>query len=407
MVVWVVLQLTLIALAANVEGTMADVLQKMNDRAKESQTDVILVMHEGQIIYVYNGDKRFEPYETRSVTKSFASLAIGMLLQECKITSIDTPVYSFFPEMNQGIKKDLTIRHLLSNTSGIAADETGTGIYQAPDIVKYAIASDLHTYPGTHFLYNNKAVNLLSGIVERASGMRLHEYLRCRLFLPLGIASDTWLSDRAGNNYAMSHLTLNALDLAKVGMLLANGGCWNNKRLLAKEWIEAISQPSQSLNPFYGFLWWLDYCSLEIYWDDALIECYRKEGVCEQYLKCLKELNGQVFSLVGDVNYGNFYEKCAAQIAPTFGGDQEVYRFFMELELKGLPLGRWNEGRLRSFAARGYLGQKLVVMPEEKIVAVRLASTCGQWGCRVDSFYDFDSVLEELVRELGARSGPW
>lgn len=389
------------------EAFVDEVTWKMTQRAKESQTDVILVMRDGNIVYAYQGENKYVPIETRSVTKSFASLAIGLLLQECKITSIDTPVYYFFPEMKQGIKQEMTIRHLLSNTSGIVQDPTGASIYEAPDIVKFPIASDLCTKPGTHFIYNNKAVNLLSGIVESASGMRLQEYLRCKLFQPLGIVSDSWPTDMAGHNYAMSHLTISAFDLSKVGLLIANEGCWNGKRLLAKEWIEAISQPSQSVNPFYGFLWWLDYCSMDVYWDKSLIDYYRKQGVTECYLKSLEQLNGQVFTFLGHVSYGNFNKKCAAQLAPTFGSEDQVYRFFIELESKGLPLARWNEGELKSFSARGYLGQKLTILPSEKIVAVRLARSCGQSGCGIDTFADFDEVLEELVNELGARGGPF
>lgn len=389
--------------SSSLEGTVDEVLQKISQRAKESQTDVILITHKGEPIFVYDGDKRYEPIETRSITKSFVSLAVGMLLQEGKIVSTDTPVHCFFPEMNQGMKKDMTIRHLLNNTSGIAVDEACAGIYQAPDSVKYAIASDLSSYPGTHFIYNNKAVNLLSGIVEKASGMRVHEYLRSRLFQPLGISSDTWLSDVSGNNYAMSHLTLNALDLSKVGLVLANGGCWNGRRLIASEWIEAIAQPGQSINPFYGLLWWMDYNSLDIYWDASILELYRNEGVSECYVRSLEQLSGQVFTFTGNVTYGNFSEKCAAQLAQSFGSVDAVYRFFIEVESKGLPLGRWNEGYLKSFSARGYLGQKLLIMPAEKIVAVRLAKSCGQSGCKIDTFADFEEILEELVRKMAAQ----
>lgn len=388
-------------LSQSIEGTVQDTLQKISFRAFMSQSDAILITYRGHPIYAYGDNKLFEPMETRSVTKSIVSLAIGMLMQESKICSINTPVHYYFPEWKQGFKKEITLFHLLNNTSGLTLD-TGTELYDAPDCIKLALATDVLTIPGTHFIYNNKAINLLSMIVQRASGMSLHEYVKSHLFQPLGIKSDTWLCDVAGNNYAMAHLTINATDLAKIGFLLANGGCWNGRRLLAKEWIDALTEAGQDCNPFYGFLWWLDYNKMNIWWDDGLLNQYASEGVSDSHVQALRQLNGQVFSFEGLVSYGNFYERCASQLAGSFGGDMTVYRFITEVEGKGLPLCRWDEGELRSFSARGYLGQQMVVMPQDNLVAVRLARSCGQMDFRLDTFADFEKLVEELVQEIKA-----
>lgn len=382
-----------------IEGSIQDTLQKISFRAFMSESEAILITYRGHPIYAYGDEKQFTPIETRSVTKSIVCLAIGMLMQECKISSINTPVYYYFPEWKQSFKKDITLFHLLNNTSGLAVD-IGTELYDAPDCIKLALATDVSTIPGTHFIYNNKAINLLSGIVEKVAGMNLHEYVKSRLFQPLGIKSDTWLCDIAGNNYAMAHLTISAIDLAKIGLLLANEGYWNRKRLLAKEWIDAMTEPSQSCNPFYGMLWWLDYNKLHIWWDESLLEQYASEGMCEFYIQALRQLNGQVFSFEGQVSYGTFYERCATFLAESFGGDVSVYRFIAEVEGKGLPLCRWDEGELRSFSARGYLGQQLLIMPQDHIVAVRLARSCGQRNNTFDTFADFEGLIEELVQEI-------
>jgi CubicO group peptidase (beta-lactamase class C family) len=368
-------------------------------RAFMSQSDVILINYGGRPIFVYGGDKQFESMETRSVTKSIVGLAIGMLMQEGKICSFNTPVYCYFPEWKQGIKKDITIYHLLSNTSGLTLD-ADTELYDAPDCIKLALATDVCTTPGTHFIYNNKAINLLSIIVEKVSGMNLHEYVRSRLFLPLGIKSDTWLCDPSGNHYAMSHLSISAIDLAKIGLMLANGGCWHGRRLLAKEWVDVFMAPAQACNPFYGLLWWMDYKKINIWWDDVLLDQYAAEGISDCHVQALRQLNGRMFSFEGFVSYGNFYERCASQLEGAFGGDLTVYRFIAEVEAKGLPLFRWNEGELRSFSARGYLGQQLLIMPQDNLVAVRLARSCGQMDNRWDTFSDFEGLLEELAQQI-------
>src|SRR5690606_13701260 len=81
---------------------------------------------------------------------------------------IDLPVHTYYPEWRDGVKSRITIRHLLDHTSGLRTDQ-GTGeIYASPDFVRLALDAEVTSEPGTVFFYNNKAVNLLAGIVERA-----------------------------------------------------------------------------------------------------------------------------------------------------------------------------------------------------------------------------------------------
>jgi CubicO group peptidase (beta-lactamase class C family) len=243
---------------------------------------------------------------------------------------------------------------------------------------------------------------LLAGVVQKATGVSVHDYLKSRLFQPLGITSDTWISDTAGNNFGMSHLTINAKDLTKVGLLLINRGRWNHIPLINEEWIDLMIQPSQEFNPFYGLLCWLSYCHLDIYWSQDLLDFYAGEGVNPYYLRCLASLCGRVLSFNGDVSYGSFLEDVSIQLAGTFGSCQDVRNFFNEIESKGLPLGKFKVGKLKSFSARGYQGQKLLVIPDEGVIAVRLAKTCGTFDDgQADIFADLESSLENAVKECG------
>lgn len=90
-----------------------------------------------------------------------------------KLTSIDEPVHAFFPEWRQGRKRDITVRMLMEHTSGLQnVPMTTLEIYPSPDFVQLALCAELDAEPGTTFAYNNKAVNLLAGIVERADDER-------------------------------------------------------------------------------------------------------------------------------------------------------------------------------------------------------------------------------------------
>lgn len=382
------------------EASVVDVLQNISQRANESQSDIVLITHQGRFIQMCGELKQYQPFETRSVTKSFVSLAVGLLLQEGRIPSIDTPVYYFFPEWNQGYKKEITIRHLLNHTSGLQIEGNGAEFYRFPDAVKMALASELETIPGTHFQYNNKAVNLLAGIVDKAAKTNIHHYLKCRLFFPLGILTDTWLCDPSGNNYGMSHLTLSALDLTKVGMLIANDGCWQGRRLLSKEWISFMTQPSQPYTPFYGPLWWLGFYSLDLYWDEDLLKFYAESGIPIEYVQSLESLDGRILKFEGHVCYGNFVQQCIPQLLPYFQSPEAIRDLFCLIESKGLPIGRWEAGKLKSISARGYLGQQLIIFPEENLVAVRLSSCAGGTDENPDSFSDLESFIACLIYEM-------
>ncbi len=97
------------------------------------------------------------PIEAMSATKSVVSLAIGRLIDDGKIKSLDQPVCDFYPEWKQGKKRQITVRHLLNHTSGLQNNPMATEIYDSPDFVQFALAADVSDDPGREAsLYNNK-----------------------------------------------------------------------------------------------------------------------------------------------------------------------------------------------------------------------------------------------------------
>lgn len=377
-----------------------DALCKISHRADESNSDSVLVFHNSNLIGSYGKQKKFLSIESRSVTKSFVALAIGFLIQEGKIESIDTPVYTYFPEWKQGCKQEVTLRHLLNHTSGIYPDEEVQRIYCFPNIVQMALVADLTAYPGKEFHYNNIATNLLAGIVQKISGMSLSEYLDKCLFKPLNIQSVNWLCDQSGNNFGMSHLSISAADLGKVGIMMAMRGCWGGEKILSEEWIDFMTKASQQFNPFYGQLCWLGYDSMNIFWDESMIKYYEMGGLSSRFICALNKLNGLILYLQCPVTYGTFHTQMAKLLAEPFGGESEVYAFFAEVESKGLPLGRWNAGNIIFYAMKGYQGQQLIVMPEYNLIGVRLSTSCGSNATyNPDAFPDFELLLYALSLE--------
>lgn len=226
--------------------------------ARRTNSDALVVLRDGKLVGEWYFGKERGLIQTMSATKSIVSMAIGRLLDTGAIRSIDQPVSDFYPEWKQGRKQQITIRHLLNHTSGLQnVPNAGEEIYPAPDAIQLALAAELSHDPGTHFSYNNKAVNLLGGIVERASGKPLDVYVRDAFLDPLGIGPTSWYRDQAGVPHAMAGLEIDALDLARLGQLMLDRGVWKGERLLSEEWIGLSTRPSQEFAPNAGLLWWL------------------------------------------------------------------------------------------------------------------------------------------------------
>src|SRR5699024_765363 len=96
----------------------------------------------------------------------------------------------------------------------------------SPNFIQLALSASVADKPGTKFAYNNKAVNLLSGIIQKASGQKMDHYLRGGLFKEMGITDFNWRTDDEGNPIAMAGLQIYPSDLAKLGQLVLHKGSW-------------------------------------------------------------------------------------------------------------------------------------------------------------------------------------
>lgn len=381
-------------------ASLESVLLRLAQRSRESKSDAVLVLHNGRVIFEYRSDPYWQPIEAMAMTKSMTALAIGLMLDDRIISSVDEPVYHFYPEWDQGNKRLITIRHLLSHTSGLQADLDTDEIYHAGDIIQLALCAELSTQPGTHFYYNNKAVNLLSGIVKKATGRSLSEYLTVRLFAPLGIDNVSWLSDNDGTDYAMAHMIITAPDLAKIGQMLANGGNWCARRILSKEWVDFISSPGQTCDPFSGHLWWLDYYNIQCYWDDPLLNRYLSCGISPDFVSRLRSLQGRIIDINGRTTTPRGSNILSPDLINLLGGPDRAETFYLQVRSRQLPMAHWKVGSLKSFSARGYLGQQLIVMPYKNMVGVRQIRARGKGEDEVDPFHDFGAFVEELAYRI-------
>ena len=232
-------------------------LDALLEAARDARSSAVVVWQDGSppLEWWFRGKPRM--IETMSVTKSVVNLIVGRAVTLGLIESADTPVHEFYPEWRQGRKRLITLRHLMSHTSGLQDFRTtNVEIYPSPDFVKLALSAELEDEPGACFRYSNKAVNLLAGIIARATSKPMQRFAGLELFDPMEIEFD-WMRDEAGNPHGMAGLKLYPKDLAKLGRLALQRGLWNDSQLISEDWLEQSLRPGCDLMPNHGWLWWL------------------------------------------------------------------------------------------------------------------------------------------------------
>jgi CubicO group peptidase (beta-lactamase class C family) len=346
------------AMAAGIDPTALNALVK---RAGELDTDALVVMKDGKVVLEKWFDGKPRKIEAMSVTKSVVALAVGRLITTGKIKSVDQPVADFYPEWRQGRKKLITIRHLLTQTTGLQSPPTTEEIYVAPDFVQLALCAELASDPGTRFSYNNKALNLVGGVVQRASGKRMDVYLKEEVFAPLGITDFTWTLDGAGNPHGMSGLQILPADLAKLGQLMLDGGQWNGKQILSPVWVKEATSPSEKLAQ-YGYLWWL-LQSKKVIIDDEILATWKKGGADEKFLALMAPLRGKVYT-------GEEFREALQKALK--GEPNGLMAWVTNVREKGLPEGKVLESQTWGYAGQGWQGQHIVVVPASRLVVVRM-----------------------------------
>ena len=226
-------------------------------------------------------------HDMKSVSKSVASLVLGIAIDRGLMGSLNEPIFSFFPELSDlrsPEKERIQLLHVLTMSMGLkwveATPDTGDNnndearMHRAPDPCRYVLGLAATAPAGQEFFYNTGALTLLSAIVRKATGRTLDEFARATLFEPLGITSVEWIRVK-GDTDAGGGLHLRPRDMAKIGQLVLAGGRWNDRQVVSKAWIDTSMTPRMDATSlfFYGYLWWLGRSLLngrEVQWAGAL-----------------------------------------------------------------------------------------------------------------------------------------
>ncbi|MCA1596813.1 MAG: beta-lactamase family protein, partial [Chloroflexi bacterium] len=230
------------------------------------------------------------PHMLFSLSKSFTSTAAGLAISEGRF-SLDDTVVSFFPddvppEVGEHLAA-MRVRHLLSMSTGHGEDTLGSLTRgQVENWVQAFLGCPVVYEPGTHFLYNSGATYMVSAIVQKTTGSTVLDYLKPRLFDPIGITGPAWESCPRGINTGGWGLSVRTEDISRFGQLYLQKGIWEGRRLLPEEWvIEATSRhiangdnPESDWNQGYGYQFWR-----------CRHNAYRGDGAFGQYCVVMPE----------------------------------------------------------------------------------------------------------------------
>ncbi|CAM4269236.1 CubicO group peptidase (beta-lactamase class C family) [Paenibacillus endophyticus] len=203
-----------------------------------------------------------------SCTKSVLSLLIGMAIDQGLLKNVDQPITDFLDhpaEIKEALSR-ITIKHLLTMTSGFDwpdFDKPYKAFRASEDPVQYVFKQPLISDPGTAFAYNSGGSHLLSAILTKAAGISALSFAKEHLFEPLGFQGARWM-ERGGVNEGGTGLFLYSRDLANIGSLLVQNGCYGGKSFVSSEWItESTQLHHRGLLHYeppiyggYGYHWW-------------------------------------------------------------------------------------------------------------------------------------------------------
>ena len=305
----------------------AGVLRFIDESAKklDEPHSLILVRH-GHVV----AEGWWSPYAANeqhtlfSLSKSFTSTAVGLAVSEGRL-SIDDPVLKFFPDEAPAKPgknlQAMRVRDLLTMSTGQHDEDLQNFPFNSADAVKTFLALPVAHKPGTHFVYNTAATFMQSAIVQKVTGQSVLDYLRPRLFEPLGIANAWWEANPKGISMGGFGLNITTEDIAKFGQLYLQKGQWNGKQLVPAEWIQQAtskqvsngSDPTSDWEQGYGFQFWR--CKHGF---------YRGDGAFGQYCIVLEKYDAVVAITSGTKNMGAVMNLVWDVLVPALAADQPL-----------------------------------------------------------------------------------
>ena len=238
----------------------------------------VLVVKDGYIVAEQYYSEDYGPddlHRIYSCTKSLTSAMLGIASGKGLLGGIDQKMISFFPEYEiqnmSDDKETIDIEHLLTMSAGLEwyeleypyGDERNTfrNWSDSGGEVKFVLDQPTIAIPGEEYSYNTGASHVLSGILQKVTGIRADSFAMDNLFDPLGIDQFYWPIDDEGVAYGGSGARLRPHDMARFGYLYLNNGMWDGSQIVPETWVETSQQKHMMRkyipDNYYGYQFWV------------------------------------------------------------------------------------------------------------------------------------------------------
>ena len=253
-----------------------------------------VIVRNGYVVDAYfkDGYDADTSFILNSASKSITSALVGIAIEQGYIESVDVPIAEYFPQLMERENPEwqrITLRHLLTHTSGIATtDEARWDAWRSSENwVDYILALPLVSTPGETFSYSTGNTHLVSAILEQATGIALYDFGKEVLFDRVGMESVSIDSDPQGVADGGNNIWMNVYDMARFGLLYLQGGAWAGEQIVPADWV-AQSTSTQFVpgggRADYGYQWWVRT------FGDAAYGAYFAQGHAGQYIIVVPEL---------------------------------------------------------------------------------------------------------------------
>ena len=282
-------------------------LDKWHNEFRNFETVSYVIVQNDSLLY----DEYWDGYSDSTISGSFSaaksivSLLIGIANDEGKIGSLDDLAYKYLPDFPNLNNLDLTIRNLLTMSSGLNWDEGYSSLFSQTTESYYGndLKKQIHNLmfvetPGRIHRYESINTVILGLILQNATGKTITDYAQEKLWKPLGAQHPALWSVDNKNGVEKSYCCFNAtaLDFAKIGQLVLNNGVWNGKRIISERYLKLATSPAVYLKDetnavltYYGYQWWIiNYKGMEIPY---------ARGILGQYIFVIPQKNAVVVRL--------------------------------------------------------------------------------------------------------------
>jgi len=277
------------------KAQLPEFIKPINDKLG---TVAYMVIKNDSIIFeeYWNGYSADSSSNSFSMAKSWISTLVGIAIKEGKIENINQRACDFLPEFCEGDNSKITIKHLLTMSSGLDWNEDyhdplgqTAEAYFAPNLKEQMMRLKAVETPGEIFKYHSSCSQLLAFIVESATGKSVNEYTSEKLWKPMGAKHPAlWNTDtKRGDEKAFCCINSNARDFARLGKLYLNQGNWNGTQLLDSNYVKEATSVANLLdedgnkNTNYGYQFWIA--------NRKGLDVYYTRGLWGQYVICIPE----------------------------------------------------------------------------------------------------------------------